>query len=96
VCHTPRDRFGGLLADRWLGGAPSPEGEGRIPNITPAGKSVADWSARNISYYLQSGFTPDFDTVGGTMVAVQENMAKLPQEDRDAIAAYLKAISAVE
>ena len=35
---------------------------------------------------------PDFDTVGGTMVAVQENMARLTPEDRDAIAAYLKSL----
>jgi hypothetical protein len=30
------------------------------------------------------------------MVAVQENMAMLPAADRDAIAAYLKSIPAVE
>lgn len=95
-CHTPRDRFGGLVADRWLGGAPNPEGRGRVPNITPAGKEVSAWSAGDISYYLESGFTPDFDTVGGSMVAVQENMAKLSKSDRDAIAAYLKSIPAVE
>lgn len=95
-CHTPRDRFGGLLEDRWLGGAPNPEGRGRVPNITPAGKTISTWSARNIAYYLESGFTPDFDTVGGSMVAVQENMAKLESSDREAIAAYLKAISPVE
>ena len=92
-CHTPRDRFGGLMTDRWLAGAPSPEGRGRIPNITPSGKNVGDWSAADISYYLESGFTPEFDTVGGTMVAVQENMAMLPPSDREAIAAYLKAVA---
>ena len=59
-------------------------------------EAVSGWSAGDISYYLESGFTPDFDTVGGTMVAVQENMAKLSKADRDAIAAYLKAIPAVE
>jgi mono/diheme cytochrome c family protein len=95
-CHTSRDRFGGLLTDRWLAGAPDPEGEGRIPNITPAGKNVASWSARDIAYYLESGFTPDFDTVGGTMVAVQENMAHLRSSDREAIAAYLKSVPGVE
>jgi len=36
--------------------------------------------------------TPDFDSVGGSMVEVQRNMAKLPTEDRAAIAAYLKVI----
>jgi hypothetical protein len=30
------------------------------------------------------------------MVAVQENMAMLPKDDRDAIAAYLKSIPPVE
>ncbi|HSG96756.1 MAG TPA: cytochrome c [Woeseiaceae bacterium] len=95
-CHTPRGRFGNLLTDKWLAGAPSPEGEGRVPNITPAGKTISSWSASDIEYYLESGFTPDFDTVGGTMVAVQENMARLTAADRKAIAAYLKAVPPVE
>jgi mono/diheme cytochrome c family protein len=95
-CHTPRDAFGGLEASRWLAGAPNPEGKGRIPNITPAGKGVAGWSAADLVYYLESGFTPEFDTVGGSMVAVQENLARLPAADREAIAAYLKAVPAIE
>lgn len=95
-CHTPRDRFGGLVKDRWLGGAPNPEGKGRIPNITSAGENTASWSASSIAYYLESGFTPEYDTVGGTMVAVQENMAHLTPEDRQAIAAYLKSVPPVE
>lgn len=94
-CHTPRDFAGGLNKSAWLGGAPNPDGEGRIPNITPGG-TIADWSEADIAYYLESGFTPEFDSVGGSMVDVQENMARLPAEDRDAIAAYLKAIPAVE
>jgi mono/diheme cytochrome c family protein len=95
-CHTPRDRFGGLVRERWLAGAPNPEGKGRIPNITPGGKNISEWSAADIAYYLESGFTPDFDTVGGSMVAVQENMAMLSAEDRAAIAAYLQALPALD
>jgi mono/diheme cytochrome c family protein len=95
-CHTPRDRFGGLLNERWLAGAPNPEGKGRVPNITPGGKNISEWSAADIAYYLESGFTPDFDTVGGSMVAVQENMAKLTAGDRAAIAAYLQALPALD
>jgi mono/diheme cytochrome c family protein len=94
-CHTPRDFAGGPKRDLWLAGAPNPEGRGRIPNITPAG-TIADWSQADIAYYLESGFTPEFDSVGGSMVDVQENMAKLPAADRDAIAAYLKAIPPVK
>ena len=69
----------------------NPDGEGIIPNITPDG-SVKGWSAGDLAYYLESGFTPEFDSVGGSMVSVQQNMARLPAEDRQAIAAYLKAI----
>ena len=78
---------------RWLAGGPSPEGEGRIPNITPGG-DLADWSPADIAYYFETGFTPDFDTVGGAMADVQRNLAELAPGDRDAIAAYLKAIPA--
>ncbi|MGI9233980.1 MAG: c-type cytochrome [Woeseiaceae bacterium] len=95
-CHSPRDRFGGMIKDRWLAGGPNPDGEGRIPNITPGGENIAGWSAADIAYYLESGFTPEYDTVGGSMVAVQENMSMLPKADRDAIAAYLKAVPAVQ
>jgi mono/diheme cytochrome c family protein len=91
-CHTPRDSFGGLLLSQWLAGAPNPDGEGRVPNITPHEEGLGSWSESDIAYYLESGFMPDYDTVGGSMVEVQENMAKLPDSDRKAIAAYLKSI----
>jgi mono/diheme cytochrome c family protein len=93
-CHTPRDRFGGLETAAWLAGAPEPAGEGKVPDITPGAPELGDWSARDIAYYLKTGFTPDFDTAGGSMVDVQENLAQLPDEDLAAIAAYLKAIPA--
>ena len=90
-CHTPRDMLGGAEKARWLSGAAAAEGEGIVPNITP-GEGGLKWSASEIADYLETGFTPEFDSAGGAMVEVQKNMAKLPQEDRDAIAAYLKAI----
>ena len=95
-CHTPRDRFGGMINDLWLAGAANPEGDGSIPNITPGGEEIAGWSVGDIAYYLESGFTPEYDTVGGSMVAVQESLAMLPKADREAIAAYLKSIPAAE
>ncbi|MCT8160419.1 c-type cytochrome [Pseudoruegeria sp. SHC-113] len=91
-CHTPRNALGGLQTTDWFGGAPNPDGKGRTPNITPGALS---WSAGEIAEYLSSGFTPDFDSVGGHMAAVVENTAQLSQEDRDAIAAYVKAVPEV-
>ncbi|PWW02172.1 mono/diheme cytochrome c family protein [Hoeflea marina] len=93
-CHTPRDLIGGFRSGEWLAGAPNPEGEGIIPNITPGGSDISGWSAGDIATYLETGFTPDFDTVGGSMVEVVRNLAHLPASDREAIAAYLKAIPA--
>ena len=95
-CHTPRsfDGAGGLDMDQWLAGAPNPEGKGRVPNITPSKAGIGSWAASDIAYYLESGFTPDYDSVGGAMVEVQENIAKLTDADREAIAAYLKAVPA--
>lgn len=95
-CHTPRNALGGFLSDQWLAGGPNPEGEGSIPNITPGSKSMGSWSEGDIVTYLESGFTPDYDSVGGSMVEVQKNIAELTAADREAIAAYLKAIPAVQ
>ncbi len=85
-CHTPRNMLGGMDTARWLGGAPNPSGEGRIPNITPA---ALGWSAGEIVTYLTTGFTPEFDSVGGHMAHVVANMARLPDSDRQAVAEYL-------
>lgn len=91
-CHTPRGPAGGMNLDRWLAGGPNPDGEGRVPNITPHVDGLESWSEKDIAYYLETGFTPDFDTVGGSMVKVQENFARLPAADREAVAAYLKSV----
>ncbi len=92
-CHTPRDVFGGLRYEEWLAGAPNPSGDGRIPNITPA---ELNWSDTDLKTYFTLGFTPEFDTAGGTMAAVVKNLARLPEEDLDAIIAYLRLVRPVE
>ncbi len=92
-CHTPRNALGGLDRSRWMAGAPSPDGKGRIPNITP-GK--LRWSEAEIFAYLTTGFTPEFDSVGGHMAYVVENMSKLPESDVHAVVAYLKALPPLE
>lgn len=91
-CHTPRDFIGGTDKGQWLAGAVAAEGEGVVPNITAGDGGIGDWSEGDIANYLETGFTPDFDSVGGAMVEVQKNMAQLSDGDREAIAAYLKAI----
>jgi mono/diheme cytochrome c family protein len=93
-CHTPRDALGGLDKTQWLAGARSPEGKGVVPNITGGEGGIDSWSEKDISYALESGFTPDFDSLGASMADVVLNTAHLEPADRDAIAAYLKAVPA--
>lgn len=88
-CHTPRNMLGGLKRGEWLAGAPNPEGKGRVPDIRPV---ALTWSADEILAYLTTGFTPDFDVVGGPMAHVVDNLARLPEADRRAVVAYLKAL----
>ena len=92
-CHTSRTMLGGMDTSRWLGGAPNPSGQGRIPNITPA---KLGWTASDIVQYLTTGFTPEYDSVGGHMAHVVENMARLPESDRLAVAEYVLAVPNVE
>ena len=92
-CHTSRNFIGSLQYEYWLGGAKNPTGRGMIPNLTPA---KLTWNTEEIVEYLASGFTPDFDVAGGHMADVIENTAKLTEEDRLAIAEYLKAIPGVQ
>lgn len=82
-CHTPRNVLGGLDRSKWLSGAISP----KAPNIT-----ALTWSKAEVVEYLTTGFTPDYDSVGGHMAHVVENMAELPASDRAAIAAYLELL----
>jgi mono/diheme cytochrome c family protein len=93
-CHTPRNAIGGAQKSQWLAGAKAPEGKGVVPNITGGEGGIDSWSEKDIAYALESGFTPDFDSLGGSMTDVVLNMAHVEPADREAIAAYLKAIPA--
>lgn len=94
-CHTPRNAIGGFDTSKRLAGGPDPEGKGWVPNITPHPDGLAKWSAKDIAYFLETGFNPDYDAAGGSMADVVLNTGKLTPEDRNAMAAYLKSIAAI-
>ncbi len=72
-CHSPRNVLGGIIGKLRFTGGPNPEGEGWVPNITQ--KGIDDWSEKDIAYMLETGNTPDGDSVGGSMAAVVRNTA---------------------
>jgi mono/diheme cytochrome c family protein len=93
-CHSPRNFLGGIIKTQRFAGGPNPEGEGWVPNITQ--KGLAEWSVKDIDYFLETGQTPDGDSAGGSMVRVIKNTSQLPASDRAAIAEYLKSLPPVE
>ncbi len=93
-CHSPRNPIGGIIAAQRFAGGPDPEGHGFVPNITA--KGLGAWSRADVSELLATGFTPDYDSVGGSMAAVVKNTSSLPKADRDAMAEYLKSLPARE
>jgi mono/diheme cytochrome c family protein len=93
-CHSPRNFLGGIVASQRFAGGPNTEGEGWVPNITQ--KGIGDWSEKDIAYFLETGQTPDGDTIGGSMGRVIRNTSQLSEGDRAAIAEYLKSLPPVD
>jgi mono/diheme cytochrome c family protein len=92
-CHSPRNILGGIIASQRFAGGPAPDGDGFVPNITQKGLSM---SHEQVVKLLETGETPDGDTVGGEMGKVVANTAKLSPEDRAAIATYIKSLPPVD
>jgi mono/diheme cytochrome c family protein len=93
-CHSPRNFLGGIVENKRFAGGPNPEGEGWVPNITQ--KGLADWSEKDIAYFLETGEMPDGDMAGGSMARVIRNTSRLSADDRAAMASYLKSLPPVE
>jgi mono/diheme cytochrome c family protein len=93
-CHSPRNALGGVIASLRFTGGPSPDGQGGVPNITQF--KLKSWTEADIAGVLENGLTPDADSVGGNMVEVVRNISQLTDTDRQAIAAYIKSLPAVE
>lgn len=91
-CHSPRDFTGAIVPEQRFAGGPEPDGRGFSPNITPHPDGVGGWSEAEMADLLATGFTPDFDSVGGSMAAVIRNTALLPQADIEAMAEYLLSL----
>lgn len=91
-CHTPRTGIG-VPRRRWhLAGTDLPPEPG--PNLTPHEDALADWSVGDWTDFLDLGMLPDGDFVGGEMArVVDEGTAVLSDEDRAAIATYLRSLT---
>ncbi len=96
-CHTPRDRFGGLIPElRHAGTRDGPDGD-TVPNITPDRQSgIGKWSREDLTYYLETGLTPDGDSAGGLMAEViDEGTRHLTRADLDAVAGFVLSLPSI-
>ncbi len=91
-CHSPRNFLGAIIASRRFTGGPSPTGQGGVPDITQG--KLHDWKVEELAETLATGMTADADLVGGLMMEVVANTRQLSAADREAIAVYLKSLSA--
>ena len=91
-CHSPRNALGAIIASRRFTGGPSPNGQGGVPDITQ--NKLHDWKVEELAETLATGMTADADLVGGLMMEVVANTRQLNPADREAIAVYLKSLSA--
>ncbi len=91
-CHTPRTWFGVPDPSRELAGSKDAIASKRAPNITPDKTGIGNWSVDDIVTALETGGTPDFDVLGGSMAEIVRNTARLTDDDRRAIAIYLKSL----
>lgn len=95
-CHTPRNFMGAMETSLAFSGNPNgPDGQ-KAPNITEDPKDgIGKWSVEDIERVLETGQTPDFDSVGSGMGEVVKGTSQLTPEDRHAIAVYIKSLTAI-
>lgn len=95
-CHSPRNILGAIRQEMKFSGAPDAEGRGWVSNITPHENGIGAWSVDEIAELLKTGFTPEFDAVGGSMGDVIKNTSQLADAQRLAMANYLKTLPAIK
>ncbi len=91
-CHSPRNPAGAIRKELKFSGAVDAEGTGWVTNITPHERGIKTWNREDIAELLRSGFTPEYDAVGGSMADVVKNTSQISDTDRLAMAEYLKSL----
>jgi len=88
ACHSPRNAAGaeagrahhlaGGWADRW-----------EAPALTQLSRAPVPWGKEDFYAYLRSGYSSLHGSAAGPMAPVVEELSALPDQDIDAMAAYL-------
>lgn len=96
-CHSPRSRWTGVVdhSSELSGNIGGPDGM-NAPNITPDKETgIGLWTVDEIAKLLKTGETPDYELVSSGMTSVVRGTRMLTDDDRRAIAIYLKTLPAI-
>jgi mono/diheme cytochrome c family protein len=87
ACHTPRNSLGAEDKARHFAGG---EAEGWVAYaINESSHAPVPWDKEAIAFYLRNGWHELHGVSRGPMAEVTGNLARLPDKDIDAIAAYV-------
>jgi mono/diheme cytochrome c family protein len=90
ACHSPRNALGAIDAGREFTGNPAGGPGGRAPSITRDALLSEGYDPALLIDALKTGFTPNFDVLGGAMgEVVRDGTSQWTDEDLQALAAYL-------
>jgi mono/diheme cytochrome c family protein len=92
-CHTPRNIL--MIGDssRAFAGGPHPEGKGKVPSLLDLIGRGKYTDVKDLASALKDGEMGGYDHMSSSgMGDVQENLAKLPDADVNAIAEYLSTL----
>lgn len=90
ACHTPRNKLGAEKKDNpYVGG----EVEGwHAPALGAVSPSPVPWTADSLAAYLRTGITDAHGLTAGPMAEVVRNLARVSEEDVQAIARHMAAL----
>jgi mono/diheme cytochrome c family protein len=92
-CHTPRTIVMTSNTDKYLGGGPHPEGDGKVPSLRDlVGRGKYKDVADLVSAFQFGEMMGYGKMSSGGMGKVQTNLSKLPEAELKAIAEYLVSL----
>ncbi|MFL6570301.1 MAG: c-type cytochrome [Burkholderiales bacterium] len=91
ACHTPRGFLGGEKKDQLFAGGIAEGWHG--PALNAGSPAPVPWSAEQLFKYLRTGLDEVHAIAAGPMDPVVRNLARAPEADVRAMAAYLEALA---
>ena len=89
ACHTPRNRLGAERKREYLAGGEA--ADWHAPALNAASPAPVPWTSTQLYRYLRTGLDDVHAIAAGPMTPVVLNLRTVPEEDVQALAAYVAA-----